>query len=240
MLIQNIENKSRVYYLLGNPFLNTLISYEFDFAKDDELVDYYVNFLKSLSIKLNSETVNFFFNDKLKHFPLLFNAIKFFNHKDQLVRTSVQSITLTLLNIPNPEMQTLFTVLPFCQYYANLSCRLRGIWTQIDTTIEQISELEATTAINQGYEKTTSFAKPAAVSIESKMETLSRLTEDSNEILFYVQDIVTSCTASNKRAVDMLINALLNYSYLPVLVRSLVALKFKPFLSLTTCLYLLS
>lgn len=114
MLIQNIQTNTRVFYLLGNPFLNQLISHEFDFAKDDELVDYYVNLLKSLSIKLTSETVNFFFNDKLKTFPLYHQAIMFFNHKEQLVRTSVQSITLTLFNIQNPEMQGLFTVLPFC------------------------------------------------------------------------------------------------------------------------------
>jgi protein CLEC16A len=114
MLIQNIETKTRVYYLLGNPFLNQLISHEFDFSKDDELVDYYVNLLKSLSIKLTSETINFFFNDKLKTFPLYHQSIMFFNHKDQLVRTSVHSIALTLFNIQNPEMQGLFTVLPFC------------------------------------------------------------------------------------------------------------------------------
>lgn len=89
MLIQNIEMKTRMFYLLGNPFLNQLILYDFDFQKDDELVDYYVNFLKSLSIKLDSQTINFFFNDKLKTFPLYQQAIMFYNHKDQLVRTSV-------------------------------------------------------------------------------------------------------------------------------------------------------
>jgi protein CLEC16A len=143
MLIQNLENVSRVYYLLGNPFLNQLISHEFDFTKDDELVDYYVNFLKSLSIKLSSETVNFFFNDKLKQFPLFLQAICFFNHKEQLVRTSVQSIALTLFNIRNPEMQSLFSVLPFCQFYANVACRLRDIWQQMDFTIEQIASLDS-------------------------------------------------------------------------------------------------
>lgn len=136
MLIQNLENQTRVYYLLGNPFLNQLISHDFDFHKDDELVDYYVNLLKSLSIKLSSQTVNFFFNDKLKQFPLFHQSACFFNHKDQLVRTSVQSIALTLFNIDNPEMQSLFSVLPFCQFYANVACRLRDIWLQIDYTIE--------------------------------------------------------------------------------------------------------
>lgn len=86
--------------------------------------------------------MNFFFNDKLKTFPLFMQAVMFFNHKDGLVRTSVQAITLALYNIPNPEMQSLFTVLPFCQYFANLSCRLRDIWQQIDYTIDQIAQLE--------------------------------------------------------------------------------------------------
>ena len=100
MLIQNIETKTRVYYLLGNPFLNQLISHEFDFGKDDELVDYYVNLLKSLSIKLTSETVNFFFNDKLKTFPLYEQAIMFFNHKVQLVRKALQDLLEQLVLIP--------------------------------------------------------------------------------------------------------------------------------------------
>ena len=50
--------------------MNDLILYDFDFGRDEELVDYYVSFLKSLTLKLNIETVNFFFNDKFKTFPL--------------------------------------------------------------------------------------------------------------------------------------------------------------------------
>ena len=57
-------------YMFGHSFLNELITNDFDFDKDDELVDYYVSFLKSLTLKLNEETVNFFFNDKLKTFPI--------------------------------------------------------------------------------------------------------------------------------------------------------------------------
>lgn len=59
-----------IVYIFGHPFLNELISYNFDFTQDDEMVDYYVSFLKSLTLKLNEETVNFFFNDKFKTFPL--------------------------------------------------------------------------------------------------------------------------------------------------------------------------
>ena len=61
--------QSIIDYMFAHSFLNQLIQYE-GFSEDDELVDYYVSFLKSLTLKLNEETVNFFFNDKFKTFPL--------------------------------------------------------------------------------------------------------------------------------------------------------------------------
>jgi len=62
--------------------LNQLICHDFNFSGDDELVDYYVNFLKSLALKLTPDTVNFFYNDKLKTFPLYEKAAIFYNHKE--------------------------------------------------------------------------------------------------------------------------------------------------------------
>ena len=84
--------------MFAHSFLNELITHDFDFNNDDELVDYYVSFLKSLTLKLNEETVNFFFNDKFKTFPLYHQAIRFYNHKEPMVRTSVRTITLTIYN----------------------------------------------------------------------------------------------------------------------------------------------
>jgi len=98
---------------------------------DDELIDYYVSFLKSLTLKLNEETVNFFFNDKFKTFPLYHHAIKYYNHKEQMIRTSVRTITLTIYNsknlfndsvVKNPKMKELFVGLPYCGYFACLAC----------------------------------------------------------------------------------------------------------------------
>lgn len=60
-------------------------------------------------------------------------------------------------------------------------------------------------------------------------------TEDANETLFYLQDIFAS---GDDRVNRMLGNALLHYCFLPVVVRSLCALK--PILSMNTCLYVLT
>ena len=55
---------------MGNPFLSQLILFDFAFVEDEELTDYFVNFLKALVLRLDNETINFFFNDRLKTFPL--------------------------------------------------------------------------------------------------------------------------------------------------------------------------
>lgn len=60
--------------------------------------------------------------------------------------------------------------------------------------------------------------------------------EDSNETLFYMQDIFSS---SDTNLHKILANALLHYAYLPIIVQSLCVLNNKPQLSLNTCLYVL-
>ena len=45
-----------VDYILSHPFLNKLISYQYDYC-DEELVDIYIAFLKSLVLQLNSDTI---------------------------------------------------------------------------------------------------------------------------------------------------------------------------------------
>ena len=114
--------------MLGNPFLTYLISYEFSFADDDELTDYFVNFLKALVLRLDNDTINFFFNDRLLTFPLLQAAMTLYNSRDNLVRTSVRSIILTIYGIENQEMQKMFHMLPFASFYASLACHLRDMW----------------------------------------------------------------------------------------------------------------
>jgi hypothetical protein len=51
-----------VDFLLSNNHINQLIRYKFDFS-DEELLAYYISFLKTLSLKLNIGTIQFFYND---------------------------------------------------------------------------------------------------------------------------------------------------------------------------------
>ncbi|EKX44629.1 hypothetical protein GUITHDRAFT_54605, partial [Guillardia theta CCMP2712] len=105
IFFQNLNNSSLIFYLLSNDHVNELITHRFDF-QDEELMAYYISFLKALSLRVNADTVHFFFNARktpgdaastsLLPFPLLTEALKFYNHDDHMVRVAVRTLTLNI------------------------------------------------------------------------------------------------------------------------------------------------
>ena len=49
-------------YLLSNNHVNSIIVLKLDFS-DEEVLAYYISFLKTLSFKLNNHTIHFFYNE---------------------------------------------------------------------------------------------------------------------------------------------------------------------------------
>ncbi|EFC46320.1 predicted protein [Naegleria gruberi] len=93
IMIQNMNNKNSLYFLLSNNHINELINHPLDFA-DEELLAYYINFLKTISLKFDKSMIQFFFDSVNSRFPLYDQAIKFCNHTDSMIRIAVRTITL--------------------------------------------------------------------------------------------------------------------------------------------------
>ena len=89
MLIININNKIILFYLLSNNFINKIINaINNDFLKyDDDFLSYYINFLKSISLKIDLTTLPFFFLNQTNSFPLLEIALSLYNHQDKMVQS---------------------------------------------------------------------------------------------------------------------------------------------------------
>jgi len=118
ILIGCVKNETSLYYLLSNNYINEIIIYphHFDTSSDsgsdtsdnngsngssngsggDGLCEQYVAFLKTLSLKLNEQTVQFFFVERTGSFPLLSRAIDLVNHREPMVRAAAQA---TILNV---------------------------------------------------------------------------------------------------------------------------------------------
>ncbi|XP_014476432.1 PREDICTED: protein CLEC16A isoform X3 [Dinoponera quadriceps] len=122
ILFENIRNETSLYYLLSNNHVNSIIVHKFDFS-DEEVMAYYISFLKTLSLKLNAHTIHFFYNEVNEHtndFPLYTEAIKFFNHSEGMVRIAVRTLTLNVYRVEDASMLAFIRDRTAAPYFSNL------------------------------------------------------------------------------------------------------------------------
>ncbi|XP_055586075.1 protein CLEC16A homolog [Uranotaenia lowii] len=118
IMYNNIKNEKFLYYLLSN--VNSIIVHRYDFNNED-IMGHYITFLKTLSLKLSSETIYLFYNERTNAFPLYTEAIKYYNHSDSMVRTSVRTIIQKVYSVENPNMLQIVREITDGPYFSDLS-----------------------------------------------------------------------------------------------------------------------
>ncbi|XP_017573810.1 protein CLEC16A isoform X4 [Pygocentrus nattereri] len=207
ILFENISHETSLYYLLSNNHVNSIIVHKFDFS-DEEIMAYYISFLKTLSLKLNNHTVHFFYNEHTNDFALYTEAIKFFNHPESMVRIAVRTITLnvykvvrtlmdphTAVSLDNQHMLHYIRDKTAVPYFSNLVWFIGSHVIELDKCVQTDEEHK-----NRGK--------------------LSDLVAEHLDHLHYLNDIlIINCEFLN----DVLTDHLLNRLFLPLYVYSLVS-----------------
>ncbi|CAI5481011.1 unnamed protein product [Closterium sp. Yama58-4] len=127
LMIQNLKSEKAIYYMFSKEHINNVISFPFDFS-DEELLAYYISFLKTLSMKLDKSTISYFIVEKedgSSAFPLYVEAIRFFHHEESMVRIAVRTLTLTIYNV-HDERANRFVLSPSAiRYFEDLAIFVR-------------------------------------------------------------------------------------------------------------------
>ena len=135
LLLLNVKKETSLYFLFSNNSINQLINNNnnLDFS-DEEILSYYVSLMKSIALRLSSETIQFFINDKNpNYFPLFNQSIRFFDHHDRMVRIAVRTITLSTLKLFNSSSGLRkFLTDNSGGYFSLLACQLRDLWFLMD------------------------------------------------------------------------------------------------------------
>ncbi|XP_046413748.1 protein CLEC16A homolog isoform X2 [Neodiprion fabricii] len=134
ILFENIRNETSLYYLLSNNHVNSIIVHKFDFS-DEEVMAYYISFLKTLSLKLNVHTIHFFYNEHTNDFPLYTEAIKFFNHTEGMVRIAVRTLTLNVYRVEDASMLAFIRDRTAAPYFSNLVWFIGNHIIELDTCV---------------------------------------------------------------------------------------------------------
>ena len=136
ILLTNIQNTGLIFYIYSSKF-QTFIPGEYlniidkiisiDARKKDEFLTYQVNFIKSLTLKLNKDCIDFFFDKNKNQFPILNKAFSLYNNKDAMIRSAVKNIVLTILKINDDHLRRFMTAFPNNIYYPNIIFQLRNL-----------------------------------------------------------------------------------------------------------------
>ncbi|KAF0534774.1 Protein CLEC16A [Gigaspora margarita] len=120
ILFENIHDLTSLYFLLSNNYINQIICHKFDFS-NDEILAYFIYLLRTLSFKLDTNTLYFFFNEHLDDFPLYSEATKFFNSDESMVRAAVRTVTLNIFAVNDEQMQDFILDRNAAPYFSNLT-----------------------------------------------------------------------------------------------------------------------
>jgi hypothetical protein len=53
IIIQNVRSETGIFFLFSNNHINNIVDLDFDFS-DEEVLGYYISFLKTISLKVNA------------------------------------------------------------------------------------------------------------------------------------------------------------------------------------------
>ena len=118
-----------LYYILSNNFVNKIINkINKDFIKyDEDFISYYINFLKSVSLKIDLTSLPFFFITQINSFPLLEITLSLYNHQDKMIQSVVKNILLIMLKLNYPPLIDYLCCLPCLSYFSFISCRIKDL-----------------------------------------------------------------------------------------------------------------
>ncbi|KZV26795.1 hypothetical protein F511_06642 [Dorcoceras hygrometricum] len=122
IMIQNLKNEHSIYYMFSNEHVNYLITYPFDF-RNEELLSYYISFLRAISGKLNKDTISLLLkmqDDEIASFPLYVEAIRFAFHEESMIRTAVRALTLNIYHVGDDAVNRFISRAPHETYFLNL------------------------------------------------------------------------------------------------------------------------
>ena len=208
-LILTINNKRSLFYIFSKNFINKLISNDEIRNSNEDFLSFYVNFLKSLSMKIDSATIQLFYLKDKESFPLLENAMKFYNNDDSMVRNVIKNIFLKFAKLSQeyPPLKNYMMNLPMLKYFCYFACRLTDMTMQLNYLAGYTFYYKYNNYKNYNF----------------NFETLKLFHDDLIDEILYIQDLLS---INDEQFSFIILNSLLYYFICPLLLGSIYNSKY--------------
>ena len=131
----NIKNKELLDYLLSQMYKTKIPGVEMNLIdklvslnnkNNEEVLTYQINFMKSLTLKINIDSIKYFYNKNINQFPILTKSFSLYNHSEPLIRNVVKNIFLAIVKIEDKDLREFLTAFPINLYYSNIVYKLKN------------------------------------------------------------------------------------------------------------------
>ena len=208
-LILTVNNKRSLFYIFSKNFINKLITNDEIRNSNEDFLSFYVNFLKSLSMKIDSTTIQLFYQKDKESFPLLENAMKFYNNDDSMIRNVVKNIFLKFAKLSKEyePLKNYFINLPMIKYFCYFACRLTDMTMQLNYLA--------------GY--TFFYKYNNFKNYVFNYERFKLFHDDLVDEILYIQDLLS---INDEKISSIILNSLLYYFICPLLLGSIYNSKY--------------
>lgn len=205
ILISCVRNDTSLYYLLSNNYINEIIIYPHDFINDESLCAQFASFMKTLSLKLNIHTVQFFFIEETGAFPILTRAVELLTIPDPMIRIASQNTILNVYRVEDSRARA----------YA-LQDEVMGIMFAQTVNFMENQYHSIFKTCKTYYKMCNAYDEAAALKLEDKLDDALSAMEDW---FFYLQDLLDLDVPVLRKA---LVHQLIHDFLLPVLLNPLM------------------
>ena len=134
-LTTNIQNQELLEYIYSKKYETKLGGLKMNLIdkliclntkKNEEYLTYQINFIKSLTLKININSLNYFYDSNINQFPILTKSLSLYNYSDPLIRNVVKNIFLAIIKIEDKNLREFLISFPINLYYSNIIFQLKN------------------------------------------------------------------------------------------------------------------
>lgn len=103
IIVQSVATQHSLLCLFSSNHINDILSFPFVFD-NEEVIGLFMSVIKTISLKLDQNLLQLFFNPHTQSFTLYSVAVQFYNHSESMIRIAVRNVTLTLCALNDKEV----------------------------------------------------------------------------------------------------------------------------------------
>ena len=179
---------------------------------DYEFLTFQINFIKSLALKIDKDTIQYFYDSNKNFCPIIIKVFSLYNNNtDPLIKNVAKNILLTFIKIDNKNLRDFLISFPINLYYSNIIFEFKN-------TIIKLCSIDYGENIKKNY------------------NLMSKYHDFLYDTVLYLSDLLN---LNIKNINYILINCLLNEIILP-LIYSIVQYQNQEYITIYHSLYILS